>query len=118
MPLGRGLRALGSDSFAEYRRFLEKSDSPGSEMALMINCMTTNKTPVRRMVVRILASHVDAKVLAPAGEAIYRETQARPFERLVQSLAPAGLLSTGHAEALFRLDDRPLPLDHSVYRLP
>ena len=42
--LGRRLRALGLGSFAEYRRFLETSDPSGNELALMINCMTTNKT--------------------------------------------------------------------------
>ncbi|MEI9976928.1 MAG: CheR family methyltransferase [Ignavibacteriota bacterium] len=45
-----------------------------------------------------------------------RDTQRRLFERLVQYLAPGGLLFVGHAEALYWLDDLLVALDHSVYR--
>jgi len=233
--LVRRLRSLGLDSFAAYRHFLQTKDPSGSELKLLINCMTTNKTSFFReeahfailkdrilaagragqavyriwsaacstgeepysiamtaldaahgIEVRILASDLDTEVLARAEEAMYplealdemddplkhryflrgrgaceglvqvkpavrklvtfrninlvadgwdvrthfdaifcrnviiyfdRETQARLFGRMVQYLAPGGLLFVGHAETLFWLDDLLVPLDHSVYRL-
>jgi chemotaxis protein methyltransferase CheR len=232
--LGRRLGALGLDSFAGYRRYLETSDAGGVELATMLNCMTTNKTsffreaahfgvfsehlrttersgqPIyrvwsaacstgeepysiamtalearRRLDVRILASDLDTDVLARAEQATYpmesldemaaesrhryflrgceeregwvlvkpevreliafrqinlvaeawpihalfdaifcrnviiyfdRDTQRRLFERLVQYLAPGGLLFVGHAETLFWLNDLLIPAGQSVYR--
>jgi len=229
------LRALGLDSFAQYRRFLQTADASGSETKLLINCMTTNKTSffreeahftilkdrmlsaeragqrvyrvwsaacstgeepysiaitalsaARAIEVKVLASDLDTEVLARAEEARYpleaiaeldeplkhsyflrgrgscegsvlvkpavrkmvsfrninlvadawpvqtrfdaifcrnviiyfdRETQARLFRRIVQYLAPGGLLFVGHAETLYWLDDLLVPVDHAVYRL-
>jgi len=45
-----------------------------------------------------------------------RDTQRRLFERLIQYLAPGGLLFVGHAETLFWLDELLVPVEHSVYR--
>jgi len=233
--LGQRLRALGLSSFAEYRRLLQTADPSGSELVLMINCMTTNKTsffreekhfPIlkdsiltaereqqrvyrvwsaacstgeepysiamtalgaaRTTEVAILASDLDTEVLAKAQQAIYpmesldemddrarrryflrgrgesqswvqvkpavrqlvtfrhinlvgepwpiqthfdaifcrnvmiyfdRETQTRLFGKLVQYLAPNGLLFVGEAETLYWLDELLVPIDHSVYRV-
>jgi chemotaxis protein methyltransferase CheR len=38
------VRALGLDSFAAYRRFVEAAAPSHAEWGLMINCITTNKT--------------------------------------------------------------------------
>jgi chemotaxis protein methyltransferase CheR len=42
--LSRRLRALGLDSFAAYRRFLEAAGPSHAEWGLLLNCITTNKT--------------------------------------------------------------------------
>ncbi len=70
--LARRLRALGLDSFAGYRRFLETSDPSGAELAMMINCITTNKTSFFREEEHF-ASLADRMVAAErAGQEIYR----------------------------------------------
>jgi chemotaxis protein methyltransferase CheR len=45
-----------------------------------------------------------------------RQTQTRLFRRLVQHLAPDGLLFVGHAETLYWLNELLVPVDHAVYR--
>jgi chemotaxis protein methyltransferase CheR len=46
--LARRLRALGLDSFAAYRRFLEAAGPSHEELGLLVNCITTNKTSFYR----------------------------------------------------------------------
>jgi len=91
--LGRRLRALGLDSFAGYRRHLETSDPSGAELALTINCITTNKTSFFREErhFAILADRIPAA--ERAGQKVYRvwsaacSTGEEPYSIAMAALA-------------------------------
>ncbi|MEI9976929.1 MAG: CheR family methyltransferase [Ignavibacteriota bacterium] len=91
--LGRRLRALGLDSFAGYRYYLETSDPSGAELATMLNCMTTNKTSFFREEAHfgILARHLSAA--EQSGRAVYRvwsaacSTGEEPYSIAMTALA-------------------------------
>jgi chemotaxis protein methyltransferase CheR len=91
--LARRLRALGLDSFAGYRRFLETADPSGTELALMINCITTNKTSFFREEEHFatLADHILAA--ERAGQKVYRvwsaacSTGEEPYSIAMTALA-------------------------------
>jgi chemotaxis protein methyltransferase CheR len=94
--LGRRLRALGLSSFAEYRRFLEISDPSGSELALMINCMTTNKTSFFREGKHFAILKDSILAAARAGQKTYRiwsaacSTGEEPYSIAMTALGVAG----------------------------
>ena len=91
--LGRRLRALGLASFAEYRRFLETADPAGRELALMINCMTTNKTSFFRERKHFALLKDSFLAAARAGQKIYRvwsaacSTGEEPYSIAMTALA-------------------------------
>jgi chemotaxis protein methyltransferase CheR len=91
--LGRRLRALGLSSFAEYRRFLETSDKSGSELALLINCMTTNKTSFFREEQHFAMLKDTLRAVEQAGQKIYRvwsaacSTGEEPYSIAMAALA-------------------------------
>jgi chemotaxis protein methyltransferase CheR len=93
--LARRLRALGLSSFAEYRRFLETSDPSGSELALTINCMTTNKTSFFREGKHFAMLKDAILAAARAGQKIYRvwsaacSTGEEPYSIAMTALAAA-----------------------------
>ncbi|WP_425400673.1 CheR family methyltransferase [Aeoliella sp.] len=46
--LARRLRSLQLSSYAEYIEYLDQQDSNGSELQMLVNCLTTNKTDFLR----------------------------------------------------------------------
>jgi chemotaxis protein methyltransferase CheR len=96
--LGPRLRALGLSSFAEYRRFLDTKDPSGSELALMINCMTTNKTSFFREGKHFAILKDSILAAARAGQKIYRiwsaacSTGEEPYSIAMTALAAVGTI--------------------------
>jgi chemotaxis protein methyltransferase CheR len=121
--LARRLRALGLDSFAGYRRYLETSDPAGAELALMINCITTNKTSFFREErhFAILADRLQAA--ERAGQQVYRiwsaacSTGEEPYSIAITALAAVRrmevriLASDLDTEVLARAEQAEYPLD-------
>ena len=104
--LKRRLTALGLDSFASYRRYLETSDAGGTELATMLNCMTTNKTSFFREEAHfgVLADHL--KRVSHAGQSVFRvwsagcSTGEEPY-----SIAMTALQVPGHCEVRILASD-------------
>ena len=129
--LGRRLRALGLESLAAYRRYLEGSDPGGGELRQMINCITTNKTSFFREEEHfdVLAEHLSSA--ARDGQKSYRiwsaacstgeepysiaitalETDRPPDLRILASDLDTDVLAQGQRgvyalESLDAIDDR------------
>jgi len=87
--------ALGLGSFAEYRSFLETSDPSGRELALMVNCMTTNKTSFFREGKHFAMLKTGIRTAEGAGQKTYRVWSAacsggeEPFSIAMTALAAA-----------------------------
>lgn len=121
--LARRLRELGLDSFSDYRRFLEGSDPSGTELGLMINCITTNKTSFFREEEHfaILKDHILAA--DHARQKVYRiwssacSTGEEPYSIAIAALAASRpmevriLASDLDTEVLTRAQQAVYPID-------